>query len=46
MQTCVQRLQVMHQGGMQVVVISASSGSLDSLASYAAAAQSLGMSVM
>jgi hypothetical protein len=31
---------------MQVVVISASSGSLNSLASYAAAARSLGMSVM
>ncbi len=46
MPTCVQRLQVMHQGGFQVVAISASSGSPSSLASYAASAQSLGMSVM
>src|SRR5947209_4294262 len=46
MSTCVQRLQLMHQGGLQVVVISAASGSPSSLESYAATAQSLGMSVM
>jgi hypothetical protein len=45
MPTCVQRLQVMHQGGMQIVVIP-DGGSLASLQSYAATAQSLGMSVM
>src|SRR5437588_1140145 len=46
MATCQQRLQVMHAGGVQVVLISASSGSLDSLSSYAATANSLGMGVM
>jgi hypothetical protein len=46
MPTCVQRLQVMHQGGFQIVVIPAASASPNSLASYASNAQSLGMSVM
>jgi hypothetical protein len=46
MQTCVRRLQAMHQGGMQVVVIPAWAESLDSLRTYAAEAESLGMSVM
>jgi hypothetical protein len=46
MPTCVQRLQVMHQGGMQIVAISAANASPASLASYASSAQSLGMSVM
>ncbi len=46
MPTCLGRLQAMHQGGMQVVVITAWAGSLDSLRTYASAAQSLGMSVM
>src|SRR5205807_309040 len=44
--TCLDRLSAMHQGGMQVVLISASEGSLPSLSQYAAAAKSLGMSVM
>jgi hypothetical protein len=46
MLTCVQRLEVMHQGGMQIVVISPSGESPASLAAYAATAHSLGMSVM
>ncbi len=46
MPTCLGRLHAMHQGGMQVVVITAWAGSLDSLRAYAAAAQSLGMSVI
>ncbi|HEY1524010.1 MAG TPA: hypothetical protein VGF70_13435, partial [Solirubrobacteraceae bacterium] len=46
MSTCVQRLQAMHQGGIQVVLITAWSGSLDSLSTYAQAAHSMGMSVM
>jgi len=46
MQTCVQRLEVMHQGGMEVVVIQAWGYSLASLSQYAEAAHSLGMSVM
>ena len=46
MATCVQRLQVMHQGGMEVVVIPADDGSPSSDATYAATAQSFGMSVM
>lgn len=46
MTTCLQRLQVMHQGGMQVVVVPDSETTLASLATYAAAAHSLGMSVM
>jgi hypothetical protein len=46
MPTCVQRLDVMRQGGMQIVVIPAWGASLESLGAYAAAAQSLGMSVM
>jgi hypothetical protein len=36
----------MHQGGVNVVVISAGGVSLDALQTYAAAAQSLGMSIM
>jgi len=35
MSTCVQRLQVIHQGGFQIVVISATAGSPASLAAYA-----------
>jgi hypothetical protein len=46
MATCVQRLQVIHQGGFQVVVIAAGATSPAALQSYAASAQSLGMSVM
>ncbi len=46
MQTCVERLQAMRQGGMQVVVIPAWAESLNSLRAYAADAGSLGMSVM
>src|SRR5579864_4591149 len=46
MPMCVQRLQVMHQGGLQVVAIPAWGASPSSLAGYAASAQSLGMSVM
>jgi hypothetical protein len=46
MPTCVQRLEVMRQGGMQVVAISAASSAPASLAAYAASAHSLGMSVM
>ena len=46
MPTCVQRLEVMQQGGMRIVVISAASVSPTSLADYAATAHSLGMSVM
>lgn len=43
--TCVQRLSVIHQGGMQVVVIPAG-GSLINMAAYATAAQTQGMKVM
>lgn len=46
MPTCLQRLQVMHQGGFQIVVIPAWAGSVDSLSTYASAAHALGMSVM
>lgn len=46
MALCVQRLGLMHQGGLQVVVIPAWSGSPASLTAYAASARSLGMSVM
>jgi hypothetical protein len=46
MQTCIDRLQVMHQGGFQVVVEPATGESLSSLSTYAAAAHQLGMSVM
>ncbi|MEA2159204.1 MAG: hypothetical protein QOD66_1584 [Solirubrobacteraceae bacterium] len=46
MQTCLNRLQVMHQGGIKVVVMPASWTSLNALATYAGAAHSLGMSVM
>jgi hypothetical protein len=46
MATCTQRLAVMHNGGMQVVVMPAYGASLNSLATYAATAHSMGMSVM
>jgi hypothetical protein len=46
MQTCLQRLDVMHQGGIQVVVFPIWGTSLASLSSYASAAHALGMSVM
>jgi hypothetical protein len=46
LQTCEQRLGVMHQGGLQVVVIPAWGASLDALSQYTAAARGLGMSVM
>ena len=46
MPLCTQRLAAMHAGGIQVVVVTAWSGSLTSLAEYAAAAHTLGMSVM
>jgi hypothetical protein len=46
MSTCLQRLQTIHSGGFQVVVINAYSASLPSLQTYATAAQGLGMKVM
>ena len=46
LQTCLQRLQVMHGGGVQVVVIPAWGVSLSSLSTYADTAHALGMSVM
>lgn len=46
MSTCLERLQAMRQGGMQVVVIPGYGASLASLSTYAAAAHALGMSVM
>ncbi len=46
LQTCVQRLGVMSQGGLKVVVIQASNEPLTDLQQYAAAAQADGMSVM
>ena len=46
MATCVQRLETMHQGGLQVVVIPAWSGSPIAISAYTAMAHSLGMSVM
>src|SRR5579859_1449946 len=46
MPTCVQRLEVMQQGGLRVVVVSDSGVSLASMTTYAATAHSLGMSVM
>lgn len=46
MPLCAHRLKVMRAGGMRVVVISAWSGSIPALASYAATAHRLGMSVM
>src|SRR5207253_2569083 len=45
-QTCVQRLQAMHAGGVQIVLIPAWGVSLSSLSAYADAAHALGMSVM
>ena len=44
--TCQQRLEMMHSGGLQVVVIPVGNRPLDSIAQYAAAAHSTGMSVM
>jgi hypothetical protein len=46
MPVCLQRLQVIQSGGFHVVVIDADEGSPSSDASYAAAAQQLGMKVM
>jgi hypothetical protein len=46
MSTCLQRLDVMHGGGFNIVVIDADSGSPSSDASYAASARALGMKVM
>jgi hypothetical protein len=46
MSTCIQRLDAMHQGGLQVVVLNAWAGSPDSLSTYAQAAHDMGMSVM
>jgi hypothetical protein len=46
MSTCLQRLQVIHSGGFDVVVIGANDGSPSADAAYAAAAQQLGMKVM
>jgi hypothetical protein len=46
MATCLQRLQVMHDGGIQVVVFPAQDGSPANLAAYDQAAHQLGMSVM
>jgi len=46
MPLCKQRLVAMRAGGIRVVVMSAWSGSLSSLAAYAATANALGMSVM
>jgi hypothetical protein len=45
-QACTQRLAVMKQGGLRVVVMSAFGSSPDVLSRYAAAAHSLGMSVV
>ncbi|MEA2198034.1 MAG: hypothetical protein QOJ25_2085 [Solirubrobacteraceae bacterium] len=44
--TCLQRLEVMHRGGIKVVVIPAYGASLRMVATYAAFAHALGMSVM
>jgi hypothetical protein len=44
--TCVSRLSVIGAGGAQVVVFSPRAASLDALATYAAAAHSVGISVM
>ena len=46
MSTCLQRLEVIHQGGLQVVALPVFYNSLPALAEYATAAQQLGMSVM
>ena len=46
MSTCVQRLSVIQSGGFQVVVIDADEGTPSADASYAAAAQGMGMKVM
>ena len=46
LQTCVQRLGVISQGGLKVVVVQASNVPLTDLQQYAAAAQTDGMSVM
>jgi hypothetical protein len=44
--TCLRRLEVMHRGGIKVVVIPAYGASLRPLEAYAAFAHALGMSVM
>src|SRR5215469_4480063 len=46
MAMCLQRLEAMHEGGLQIVVVPAFNTSLNSMAIYAADADSLGMSVM
>lgn len=46
LQTCTQRLSVMHGAGIQVVVIPAHGVSLNGLSQYAAAAHGAGMAVM
>ena len=46
MGTCLQRLQVMQQGGMNVVVFSPKGDTLPELEQYATAAHALGMSIM
>src|SRR5579859_3820344 len=46
MPNCVQRLEVMQQGGLRVVVVPDSGASLACMTTYAAIAHSLGMSVM
>lgn len=46
MSSCVQRLEVMHAGGFQVVVIPAGGHSPSALAQYAGMAHAIGMSVM
>lgn len=44
--TCEQRLQTIHQGGLQVVVMGAMNTSLAGMSSYASYAQSIGMKIM
>lgn len=46
LQNCEQRLSVMRQGGLHVVVIPAWGASLSALSQYTAAARGLGMSIM
>jgi hypothetical protein len=44
--TCIQRLSMIYQAGLKVVVVAPGSASLDALASYSQAAQGLGLAVM
>lgn len=44
--TCEQRLQTIHQGGLQVVVMGAMNATLAGMSSYASYAQSIGIKVM